>query len=100
MTPSNPCCTTTCSLMAVPPDRVATPSSVLDELQLVTHFLGPENPDVHALEQQLGTRHEFPVGGLVARSEIQVVLQPDANVAAGQRGHGDEGDLHLADRER
>src|SRR4029079_4453876 len=99
MTPSNPCCTTTSSAIAVPPDHVSAPS-VLDELQLVTHLLGPENPDVHALQQELGARHEFGVGGLVAGPEVEVVLQTDAHVAAGQRGHGDEGDLHLADRER
>src|SRR5258705_7341567 len=100
MTPSNPCCTTACSPMAVPPDHVSTTSRVLDELQLVTHFLGAENPDVHALQQELGACDEFGVGRLVARPEVEVVLQTDAHVAAGEGGHGDEGDLHLADRER
>ena len=55
---------------------------------------------VHRLEDAHGAGDEVGVRGQLARPGVQVVLQPDAHVAAGEHGHGHERQLHAADRER
>ena len=76
-------------------------SSLTASLSLSRTSCGPMTLHVHPSRIGDGParrgRHWWPAG---PRPRVQVVLQPDAHVAAGQRGHRDERDLHAADRER
>ena len=75
-------------------------SRPLHELELVPHLIGALDPHVHALQDLDGAGDELGVGGEMTAPEVQVVLEADAHVAAGERGHGDERELHPRDRER
>src|SRR3954468_17765625 len=86
-----------------PPPSSATArgrSAMADEAELLAHVGGPEHAHVHGLEDRAGPLDELAVGGEGAPREVEVVLEPDAHVAAGEGGHRDVRQLHPADRER
>ena len=58
-----------------------------------------EHAHVHRLEDRDRTGHEVGVGRLDAALEPDVVLEPDANVAADERSERDVRQLHPADGE-
>src|SRR6266540_7482477 len=85
-----------------PPRRPAVcgRSATTPEPQLLAHLVGPEHPDVHALEDRDRALDELAVRRGNPAREVDVVLQADAHVAARHRCHRDVRQLHAPDRER
>src|SRR5581483_3158816 len=82
-----------------PPTSATRNSAPLHELQPLAHLARTEHADVHRLEDRHRPPDERAVRRPDAAREPEVVLEAHADVAPGQNGHGDVGQLHPADRE-
>src|SRR5690606_29900126 len=72
-------------------------SPALLELELFADFLRPQNPAAHAFRDLDRPFRQGAVGGKHALVEPDIVFQPDADIAAGERGQGRIGQLIAAD---
>src|SRR4051794_36442979 len=88
--------------MTPPPRRPTVPgrSPMLRERKLGAHLVGAQDADVHRLEDRHGALDVLPVRRERAAGEVEVVLEPDADVAADERRERDVRELPAADRER
>ena len=70
------------------------------ETELLADLVRAEDARVHRLEDRHGPLDELPVRRELPAREVEVVLEPDADVAAHERRLRHIGQLHPADRER
>src|SRR3954471_9601238 len=85
-----------------PPSRatVGGRSAMAHEAELLADVVGAEHAHVHRLEDRPRALDELAVRREASARQVEVVLEPDADVAAAERRERDVGKLHAPDRER
>src|SRR5580700_11152970 len=72
-------------------------SSPLHQLELLADFLRANDPGAHACHDARGFFHELRIGRELALADIEVVLKPHADIAAGEHGRSRIGEGVAAD---
>ncbi len=80
--------------------RALASSATPGELQIGAHLVRPLDRVAEALDDLHRALDQIGVRGELATTQVQVVLQPDPDVAAGDRGERDVLQLLAADAER
>src|SRR6476661_9485630 len=79
---------------------VATRSGTTHQVEPVAYLLGAEHPHVHRVQKRHRPFDQLAVGREHATAEVEIVLQPDPDIAAHEHRERGERDLHPPDRKR